>query len=66
MEEGSLSDEEVSRQAATHQVGDRLDDLSVSELENRILILRDEIVRLEAAKSQKQSAAAAALSFFKT
>jgi uncharacterized small protein (DUF1192 family) len=61
-----MRDEDDIRQPATHRMGDRLDDLSIAELEARILLLQDEIVRLEAAKAQKQGAAAAATSFFKT
>ncbi|WP_158809029.1 DUF1192 domain-containing protein [Beijerinckia sp. L45] len=61
-----MRDEDDIRRPATHQVGEKLDDLSVAELEARILLLRDEIARLEAARTQKQSAVAAAASFFKT
>ena len=48
-----------------HQLGMRLDDLSVDELGERIGQLRAEIVRLEAEIERKSSSRSAADSFFK-
>ena len=50
----------------THEIGQALDTLSVHELDERVEILRDEIVRVEAAKAKKAASAAAAAAFFKT
>jgi uncharacterized small protein (DUF1192 family) len=61
-----MRDEDEVRRQATHQIGEKLDDLSIGELDLRIALLRAEIARLEAAQAQKQRAAAAASSFFKT
>ena len=61
-----MRDEDEVRRPAQHQVGARLDDVSIAELDARIALLRAEILRLEAAKDDKQSAAAAASSFFKS
>lgn len=49
-----------------HAIGQDLATLSVHELEERIAILRDEIVRLEAAAAAKAASKRAADSFFKT
>lgn len=49
-----------------HVVGEPLDTLSVGDLTERINLLRAEIERLEAARSNKDSSRAAAAAFFKT
>ena len=61
-----MRDEDDIRRPTTHQIGEKLDDLSVAELAARIDLLREEIARLEAVTTQKRSAATAATSFFKT
>ena len=53
------------RRAAAHEIGQKLDDLSVEELGERIALLRREIERLEAARDAKQAAKSAAGSVFK-
>lgn len=53
------------RRAAAHEIGQKLDDLSVEELGERIALLRQEIERLEAARDAKQAAKSAAGSVFK-
>ncbi|GJE28629.1 DUF1192 domain-containing protein [Methylobacterium organophilum] len=58
-------DEGRPKRVARHEVGQRLDDLSVEEIGERIALLRTEIDRLEAAKKAKQAARAAAGSIFK-
>ncbi len=55
-----MTDEDDARRSVSHQLGERLDDLSVADLDARVALLRDEIARLEAAKAAKQDAAAAA------
>jgi len=59
-------DEEEARRPVAHEVGAKLDNLSILELDARIELLRHEIVRLEAAKTLKQAALASASSFFKS
>jgi len=57
--------DEAPRAKPEHNVGAKLDEISVAELEERIALLREEIARLEAARDQKRSAVAAADAFFK-
>lgn len=54
------------RRPATHVIGQKLDELSVGDLAERIALLRGEIERLEAAKAAKEAARDAAGSIFKT
>lgn len=58
-------DEPAPRAAASFEIGQPLDLLSVSELEGRIEALRLEIARLEAAIISKKAAGAAAEAVFK-
>ncbi len=53
------------RPAPEHEIGQKLDALSVEDLSERIALLRQEIERLEAARSAKQTALEAAGAFFK-
>ncbi|AWN43259.1 DUF1192 domain-containing protein [Methylobacterium durans] len=53
------------RRSAGHEIGQKLDDLSVEEIGERIALLRREIERLEAARAAKQAAKSAAGSVFK-
>ena len=53
------------RKKPGHEIGQPLDTLSVHELDERIGLLRDEIARLEAARTAKQASLAAAASVFK-
>ena len=53
------------RTATAHEIGQKLDDLSLDDLDRRIEALRAEIERLEAARSAKQAALAAAGSIFR-
>lgn len=60
-------DEEGRRiEAPAHAIGADLSDLSVEELQEGILLLRQEISRLEAAIDGKSGSIAAAEAFFKT
>jgi uncharacterized small protein (DUF1192 family) len=67
----ALSDEESAfgaprKPAAGHEIGQSLDLLSATELADRIAILKQEIVRLEAAIAQREATRLAAGAFFKS
>ena len=53
------------KKAATHEIGQSLDDLSAQEIAERIAILQAEIARLEEARRAKQASLSAAGAFFK-
>ena len=56
----------LPRKAATrHEIGQRLDELSLAEIGDRIALLQAEIQRLEEARNSKQASLAAASAFFK-
>ncbi len=50
----------------THEIGQSLDALSVHELEERVRMLREEIVRLETARDAKVASRSAADSVFRS
>lgn len=58
-------DDDRPKKKITHEIGQDLYLLSVKELEERIILLTDEIERLKAAIASKQSSRSAADSFFK-
>jgi len=58
--------DEAPRKMPGHEIGQKLDEISVAELDERITLLREEIARLEAARDAKRAAQAAADAFFKT
>ena len=58
-------DDDRPRKVAAHAIGQPLDTLSLSDLDDRIALLHAEIVRLETAKAAKQAAQGAADAFFK-
>ncbi|MBV9566622.1 MAG: DUF1192 domain-containing protein [Hyphomicrobiales bacterium] len=62
-----MEDEELrpKRPRPTHELGQDLSALSIAELEERVAALRNEIMRLETAKSQKLAAQGSAQAFFK-
>ena len=68
----ALSDEDsvfgapVRKPPSHHEIGQKLDALSVAELAERIDMLQAEIARLEAARRAKLASAEAANSFFKS
>ncbi|PNG25834.1 DUF1192 domain-containing protein [Methylocella silvestris] len=55
-----------ARKAPEHEIGQSLDDLSISQIEERIALLFAEIDRLEVARKAKQASLGAAAAFFKT
>ncbi len=59
-------DESRPRRPASHEIGEKLDELSVGDLAERVALLRAEIERLEAAKTAKEAARQAAGSIFKS
>ena len=58
--------EDGPREIVSHQIGQKLDDLSIADFDDRIALLKAEVARLEQAKSAKRSALAAAGSVFRT
>lgn len=68
---GRLDDEDpfgtMRRKApAVHEIGEPLDAMSVDELDERIELLRGEIVRLEEARAHREATRKAADAFFKS
>ena len=61
----AFDDEDRPRKKITHEIGQDLTLLSVAELNERIVLLRAEIARLEADITKKQSSRSAADQFFK-
>ncbi len=58
-------DDDRPRKAVSHEIGQPLDTLSLSDLDERIAVLRAEIARIEAARAAKQAAQGAADAFFR-
>lgn len=58
-------DENEPRKKVSHEVGQDLSLLSVFELNERVALLKEEIVRLESAARAKDAAKGAADAFFK-
>jgi uncharacterized small protein (DUF1192 family) len=61
-----FDDDERPKKAASHEIGQDLSLLSVEELKLRIVLMQDEIKRLETDMVQKHAKRAAADQFFKT
>ena len=59
-------DERPRPKPPAHEMGQDLSSLSVHELDERIAALREEVARLEAARSRKLASKDAAQGFFKT
>ena len=59
-----MEEENVPRNKIAHEIGQDLALLSVSELKERIALLREEISRLDAAIASKQASRSAADSVF--
>lgn len=60
-----IEDEPAKKKKAGHELGEDLATLSLHELDERILLLKAEIERIEAAIRSKRASANAAASFFK-
>ena len=61
----SIFDDEPQGKPVAHEIGCDLSLISVDELENRIALLKQEIVRLEEEKSSKEMSKNAAESLFR-
>ena len=61
----ALFDEELPKRKAELTVGEDLSKLSIAELEDRIALLKAEIVRVEEAVAAKRASLGVADSFFK-
>jgi uncharacterized small protein (DUF1192 family) len=62
----AIEDDDKPRKKITHDIGQDLSLLSVEELAERIALLKQEIVRLDAAMTKKRASKDAANSFFKS
>jgi uncharacterized small protein (DUF1192 family) len=60
-----FDDDDKPKKRIVHEIGQDLSMLSVEELATRVQLLHDEINRLEADMSQKQTKRTAADQFFK-
>jgi len=60
-----MDDEDRPKKKLVHEIGQDLTLLSVKELDDRVMLLKEEIARLEADKVKKQAQRSAADQFFK-
>jgi uncharacterized small protein (DUF1192 family) len=58
-------DDDRPKKKIVHEIGQELALLSVKELQERIVLLKEEIMRLEASIAGKQSSRSVADTFFK-
>ena len=61
----AIDEDDRPKKKLTHEIGQDLTQLSAGELTDRVALLKDEIARLEADRSKKQSLKSAADIFFK-
>ncbi|MGD9921084.1 MAG: DUF1192 domain-containing protein [Pseudorhodoplanes sp.] len=61
----AFEDDDRPKKKIAHEIGQDLTLLSVGELNERIALLREEVVRLEADIAKKQSTRSAADQFFR-
>jgi len=61
----AIDPDDLPKKKVAHEIGQELSLLSVGELAERIGLLKDEIMRLEAEVTRKQASQRAADSFFK-
>lgn len=61
----AIDPDELPKKKIVHEMGQELALLSVSELTERIALLKEEIVRLEAEMTRKRASKSAADTFFK-
>jgi uncharacterized small protein (DUF1192 family) len=60
-----IEEDDRPKKKITHEIGQELALLSVKELQERIVLLREEIARLEASIASKQTSRSVADQFFK-
>jgi len=60
-----IDEDDRPKKKITHEIGQELSLLSVKELQERIMLLREEIARLEASIASKQTSRTVADQFFK-
>jgi len=60
-----IDEDDRPKKKITHEIGQELALLSVKELQERIMLLREEIARLEASIASKQTSRTVADQFFK-
>jgi uncharacterized small protein (DUF1192 family) len=61
----AIEDDDRPKKKIAHEIGQDLSLLSVRELDERIVLLKEEIARLEADKTKKNATRSAADQFFK-
>jgi uncharacterized small protein (DUF1192 family) len=61
----ALEDDDRPKKKLVHEIGQDVALLSVEELRDRIALLNDEVVRLQAALEKKRASRSAADQFFK-
>ena len=62
----ATEDDDRPKKKITHEIGQDLSLLSVEELNERMALLKEEILRLEEAAAKKRASKDAANAFFKT
>jgi uncharacterized small protein (DUF1192 family) len=62
----AIDEDDRPKKKIAHEIGQELALLSVEELAERIALLKDEIVRLDAAMAKKRASRSAADQFFKS
>jgi uncharacterized small protein (DUF1192 family) len=60
-----MDDDLLPKKKIAHEIGQDLSLLSISELTERVALLKEEIARLEAAQASKSATRTAADQFFK-
>jgi uncharacterized small protein (DUF1192 family) len=62
----TIDEDDRPKKKIAHEIGQELALLSVEELAERIALLKEEIVRLDAAMAKKRASRSAADQFFKS
>jgi uncharacterized small protein (DUF1192 family) len=62
----AIDEDDRPKKKIAHEIGQELALLSVEELAERIALLKEEIVRLDAAMAKKRASRSAADQFFKS
>jgi uncharacterized small protein (DUF1192 family) len=62
----TIDEDDRPKKRIAHEIGQELALLSVEELAERIALLKEEIVRLDAAMAKKRASRSAADQFFKS